>query len=392
MKGIMKFKKLAAFVLLAAVLVGMVPEHKARAENEYYTIYEAMDMLGITNSAGLNIDTAANGFPYCSYMFYKVYDADNNFVKFVLFMSQYGYFDSYSGSRRIFLNIGGYVPSSNTGNNFFIELNNLVQAPRYNWQLDNMYVFDGCLYEIVYANFDTSFLSGSGYFIDIVNDDLNNISHVHVWTDTEQPATCTTPGRSWEECACGEIQNETEVPALGHSWEPKEEPGSCTTDSRTWEECSLCSAVQNEVVTPSDGHVWLDKEEPATCTTSGRSWQECACGEVQNDTVLPAFGHSWEQKEQTGNCAVDSKTWEECSLCSAIQNEVVTPASGHVYDDDDDNVCNVCYYNRNIERLGDFLDMLPKILTLFCIFPLNIYLIINLVVLGVILYRSLKKK
>ncbi|MBQ7304162.1 MAG: hypothetical protein IJW75_04520, partial [Alphaproteobacteria bacterium] len=77
--------------------------------------------------------------------------------------------------------------------------------------------------------------------------------------------------------------------------------------------------------------------------------------------------------------------------CGEIQNEVTIPASGHVYDDDSDGVCNVCSYYRNVETSTDFLDMLPIILTLFLVFPLNIFLIVQVVVLSSILYRRLKK-
>ncbi len=249
---------------------------------------------------------------------------------------------------------------------------------------------DGYTY-LYYSNSNYSFqnLTDNIRFKDLSSE--LDITHTHSWILKETAATCTDTGVAWEQCECGEIQNEVVIPALGHSWEEKLDVGSCTEDSRTWEECSFCGAVQNEIITPTTGHVWIQKEEAATCTDSGKTWEECGCGLIQNDVVIPALGHSFEQKEEFGNCVEDSRTWDECSFCGFVQNEVLTPALGHVYDNDDDNVCNVCYYNRNIERSGDFLDMMPVILTLFLVFPLNIFLIVQVIVLSTILYRRLKK-
>ena len=41
--------------------------------------------------------------------------------------------------------------------------------------------------------------------------------HEHAYTESiTKEATCTEDGKTWEECECGEIQNEVLVPATGH--------------------------------------------------------------------------------------------------------------------------------------------------------------------------------
>ena len=321
-----KIRKLAVFVLLAAVLVGMVPEREAKAE-DYLTLYDALDKLNITYAS-----SGDDFYPYLNYNFFLItnsYDSDGNFVRKNLYVCNtqiYGWGTVYNCV--VFNSSMGSITSS--ARNYDITNGEVVFTKRTDCSDAVPLLYLNQTHEIVYANFDTAaVLSACPYFIDLSNDDFSE--HTHIWIPQIEPASCTTAGRSWEECSCGETQNETELPALGHTWEAKEELGSCTVDSKTWEECSVCSATQNEVITPASGHVWVAKEEPATCTAAGRSWEECGCGETQNETELPALGHTWEAKEELGSCTVDSKTWEECSVCSATQNEVITPASGHVW-------------------------------------------------------------
>ena len=42
------------------------------------------------------------------------------------------------------------------------------------------------------------------------------VPHVHEWVGKEIAVTCTTDGKTWEECECGETQNEIIIPATGH--------------------------------------------------------------------------------------------------------------------------------------------------------------------------------
>ncbi|MBP3594875.1 MAG: leucine-rich repeat protein [Lachnospiraceae bacterium] len=71
--------------------------------------------------------------------------------------------------------------------------------------------------------------------------------HVHVWEKKEVKPTCTEGGRTWEECACGEIQNEVILNALGHGELIYTVISSPTveTEGEYEESCSVCKEVVN---------------------------------------------------------------------------------------------------------------------------------------------------
>lgn len=73
-------------------------------------------------------------------------------------------------------------------------------------------------------------------------------SHEHKWVAQEQPATCTVGGRTWEQCECGETQNEVIFEATGHGtlvYTVVKEPTS-DEEGKYEEVCELCREVVNE--------------------------------------------------------------------------------------------------------------------------------------------------
>lgn len=80
------------------------------------------------------------------------------------------------------------------------------------------------------------------------------IPHEHQWELVTTEATCTTDGHSAEICVCGETQNNTRLPAIGHTWTKKEIVATCTDNGKIWEECN-CGEIQNEVTIPATGHL-----------------------------------------------------------------------------------------------------------------------------------------
>lgn len=72
--------------------------------------------------------------------------------------------------------------------------------------------------------------------------------HVHAWEKKEVKPTCTEGGRTWEECACGEIQNEVILNALGHGELIYTVISSPTveTEGEYEETCSLCGEIVNK--------------------------------------------------------------------------------------------------------------------------------------------------
>jgi len=70
------------------------------------------------------------------------------------------------------------------------------------------------------------------------------VPHSHTWVLTEVPATCTTSGSSVEKCSCGEQQNFTEIPAIGHTIEKKVTKEATVDEEGIWEEvCNVCGEV-----------------------------------------------------------------------------------------------------------------------------------------------------
>lgn len=409
-------QKIFIFAFAFIMMLGLVPAQETKAETKDFK--ETMDELGwsyknITNDI---IDT----YPYFI-IYNEITNGDIN--KYVIMFNK--------------LPICSDHPNNINGGNFVIS--NVDKARIYKGANNsNNIVFDrehaGSLgiskskgIELKASNFDIDFAE---YHELSDNHDLTpEIPFNHLTLVSKNiESTCTVNGSTWDECpGCGMKFNEVVLDLMEHVWVKKEELGSCTKDTKTWDECSECGAVQNEVIKPANGHVWIYKENPATCVLEGYSWEECGCGAIQNEQVIPLAEHTWEQKIEVGSCEVDSKTWDECTICGSVDNEIITPAighvwiykeksatcsmegssweecgcgaiqnkqvlemSGHVYDDDKDNVCNVCSYNRNMEQTINFLDMLPVILSLFLVFPLNFFLGINLLLLGVILFRVLK--
>lgn len=71
------------------------------------------------------------------------------------------------------------------------------------------------------------------------------VPHVHEWTGKETTASCTVDGKAWEECECGEIQNEVVIPATGHaeySYQVVIEP-SVENDGMYENICNTCGEV-----------------------------------------------------------------------------------------------------------------------------------------------------
>jgi len=71
------------------------------------------------------------------------------------------------------------------------------------------------------------------------------IPHVHEWIPFVTPPTCTEDGKQWEECLCGEKQNELVLYATGHGETEKrttKEP-SVKSEGEYEEYCKVCNEV-----------------------------------------------------------------------------------------------------------------------------------------------------
>ena len=119
--------------------------------------------------------------------------------------------------------------------------------------------------------------------------------HVHSYTDTVTPPTCTEQGYTTHTCSCGASYVDTYVSALGHDfgeWSVTTSP-SCTEKGTETRVCKRCSAVETRDV-PAEGHDYVDTVTPPTCTEQGYTTHVCrVCGDTYVDTYVRAAGHNW---------------------------------------------------------------------------------------------------
>jgi len=183
-----------------------------------------------------------------------------------------------------------------------------------------------------------------------------DVPHEHKWAAKEQPATCTVGGRTWEECECGEIQNEVILEALGHGKLIYTVTTGPTTEAegKYEESCETCGTVVNKgnikkldptpiptatatpkptatptstpIPAPTEApheHKWVAKDFPATCTNDGKTWEECECGEIKNEVVRKATGHGNLIYTVTTEPTTEAegKYEESCEICGTVVNK-----------------------------------------------------------------------
>ncbi|MBQ7357776.1 MAG: CHAP domain-containing protein [Clostridia bacterium] len=155
----------------------------------------------------------------------------------------------------------------------------------------------------------------------------------HKWLD----ATCTAP-QTCENCGL------TEGDALGHQRkEIAAKNPTCTEEGNSaGERCDVCGEIFVEPeIYPALGHTGGAE---ATCTTN----QYCmVCGDI----VVAAYGHDENDIPAVApTCTTTGlSAGRVCNRCKiTIIPRIEIPALGHTYDDENDTVCNVCGYERNV--------------------------------------------
>ena len=118
----------------------------------------------------------------------------------------------------------------------------------------------------------------------------------HSFVTKTEPSTCTTAGRSWEECSvCGEKRNETALPLKSHTAAPDD--GDCTTPIK----CADCGAVVKE---GAAAHRFAQK-----WSTDGNShWHAC---------TNPGCQAKADEGAHTGGASVDCTRSASCTVCGA---------------------------------------------------------------------------
>ena len=115
------------------------------------------------------------------------------------------------------------------------------------------------------------------------------VEHVHKYTATETPATCTEDGVVTYTCKCGESYTEV-IPATGHSYDAgtTTTAPTCTEDGVKTFTCADCADTYTKAIAAL-GHVWKDWEvvKEATETEAGEEQRSCrrGCGAVETREI-----------------------------------------------------------------------------------------------------------
>ncbi|MEE0181197.1 MAG: Ig-like domain-containing protein [Anaerovoracaceae bacterium] len=174
--------------------------------------------------------------------------------------------------------------------------------------------------------------------------------------ENETAATCTTAGRYDEVIYCtvckAEISRRKNITkALDHEWGNwvVTKQATSSEDGEEQRVCkrSNCSHVETKIIpalTHTHQYSEVVKDEyiktVATCTEPAVYYTSCECGKRGADTFTSGdvLGHDFTIMQHDEN-----QHWKKCSRC-----DVTDTKSNHVYDNEQDNICNVCGYNRDI--------------------------------------------
>lgn len=157
--------------------------------------------------------------------------------------------------------------------------------------------------------------------------------HIHSYTVSLIPPTCTQDGYTEHICDCGDRYTDAPTAATGHAWSEwitVKEPTSGTEGLRQ-RRCGNCDAVEEESIDKlPEGHVhsYSEKTVAATCTTEGYVLHTCSCGVSYKDQITAALGHHYTEEVIAPTCTEAGYTRHTCA-CGAAYTDGITPALGH---------------------------------------------------------------
>ena len=146
--------------------------------------------------------------------------------------------------------------------------------------------------------------------------------HMHQFTQTVIPPTCSTKGYTEYKCSCGVIAKNDFVKELGHQYLEWSVTKEATEQEDGLKEriCSVCSFVETETI-PKLEHVHKFTETiiPVTCVTPGYTECVCECGYKMQKDYISAPDHTYGDwiiiKEPTEYD--QGRKEKKCTICDA---------------------------------------------------------------------------
>lgn len=164
----------------------------------------------------------------------------------------------------------------------------------------------------------------------------------HTLKTTVVPATCTAAGSVSTECTkCGEVNEVTEIPALGHAYDDEhseKHEADCTHSGYTTYTCTRnCGNTINVYDKDAEGHVWSKTafDSTATCTERGMATYKCEKCNSTIEVEAAALGHDYSELTETVEATCNSvghKTYKcSRSRCEATHTEYSDKLGGHKF-------------------------------------------------------------
>ena len=162
--------------------------------------------------------------------------------------------------------------------------------------------------------------------------------HVHDYTATVTPPTCTEQGYTTYTCECGDSYVADYTDPLGHDfgdWVVTTEP-TCTEQGEETRYCSRCDATETQPVGKLD-HVYTGVVTEPTCTEQGYTTYTCECGDSYVADYTDALGHDWDDGVLTAPASVlrEGIMTYTCLRCGGTKEETIpkldeTPDGKHL--------------------------------------------------------------
>ena len=196
---------------------------------------------------------------------------------------------------------------------------NLSSPCRFTWdaiELGASDIKDGTVLTLTFKVPDNA-VPGTQYMVeissaegDIVDTNLNTVvpkftagnitvsstaPHVHSYSSSVTPPTCTQRGYTTYTCKCGDVKVSSYVPALGHKYNAgivTKKP-TCTDAGVKTYTCTVCRDTYTENI-PANGHKYSAVVTAPTCTAQGYTTYTCSvCGDTYVSDYTDVTAHKY---------------------------------------------------------------------------------------------------